>query len=160
MLEPQIKRRYLEQMVQMTKGLVLALAASTVLAACGDPEIVVPDVLSVTIMPAHGSIDISRDVEVLAYFSHPVADPAAAADQMSLQCLGAPPCSAPSSTCTGTTETTVTFEANAQSAHLAPTVSLLATTCYRVSVGKGIKAGDPNVADLPVDITPVFVTGS
>ena len=136
-------------------------AVATCVVACGDPEIVVPDVLSVvTVLPAHGSADISVDVEALVYFSHTVADSTAAAASLSIDCLGDPPCDVPTSpgSCPATTAATVVFEPNGQAAHINPDAPLVANTCYAIIIAQGIEASDPEVGPLPVDIRPSFFT--
>lgn len=139
----------------------VGVAVATCVAACGDPEIIVPDILLViTVLPAHGSADISVDVEALVYFSHAVADTTGAAASLSVECLGDPPCATPTSpgNCPATTAATVVFEPNGQTAHIVPDAALAGNTCYAVVIAQGIEASDAEVGPLPVDIRSSFYT--
>jgi len=135
--------------------LVLSCAA-----ACGDPEIVVPDVLSVTFLPPQGSIGISTDMEALVYFSHAIQTPTAVQGALSMVCLGSPPCAAENGQgCSAdpTVATTITFELN-QVAHVKPNQLLTANTCYSIRAAAGVEANDKNVGPLPVDFHSAFQT--
>jgi hypothetical protein len=127
--------------------------------ACGDPEIIVPELLAVDILPSHGAVEISVDVEALAIFSHDVADTATAAQAISLECLGSPPCASPTSPggCPATSAT-VTFESNNKVARVAPNAQLARNTCYAIVIAQGVEAQDANVGPLPADIRSSFYT--
>lgn len=139
-------------------GIELALAAALV--GCGDFEIVVPDVLSAEVVPTHGSVEVSRDVEIFVYFSAPVADREAALDDIELQCLGAPPCQTPSSSACSVRFPVLTrsFDGPNQTARLVPDTSLQANTCFVVRVQAGIEAADVDVGAIPAEIRSSFQT--
>jgi hypothetical protein len=141
---------------KLGKGLGMILLTSLV--ACGDPEIVVPDVLSVDFHPPHGSVDISVDVQGLLFFTHPVADPAVAASGISLECLGTPnpTCASPISGCS--TSARVTFEPGNFEARVVPNASLQSNTCYVFKVAGGIEALDEHVGALPSERRSAFNT--
>ncbi|MBI5510884.1 MAG: Ig-like domain-containing protein [Deltaproteobacteria bacterium] len=129
-------------------------------AGCGQPEVVVPEVLSiVSVLPAHGSIDIGPSVEALVYFSAPVKDAAAAAADVSLDCLGRAPCeTAAVQGCPGASATvavTTTLEVN-QVVHLKPDAALAADTCYVIAIGAGIEAATSDVGPLPIEVRSSF----
>ena len=130
-------------------------------AACGDPTIVVPEVLGiVTVLPSHGATDIATDVQALVYFSSPLKDTTAAARELTMECLGTPPCSSPvTSGCPAdpAVSAAVTFELN-QVAHIAPDATLWRNTCYGINVGAGIEAADKDVGPLPLEVHSAFET--
>ena len=140
-------------------GLGVVLAASV---ACGDPEIVVPGVLSVEFYPPNGSIGISTNVEGLIAFTHEVADVDAAAAAIELTCLGFPNgtsgCLEPAGGCTGTTSATVEFAPSGMEARVAPDPPLDNGTCYAYRVAGGIEAAAKNVGPLPSDRRSAFQT--
>ncbi|MEM6733213.1 MAG: Ig-like domain-containing protein, partial [Myxococcota bacterium] len=128
---------------------------------CGDFEIVVPDPLSATIVPQHGSIDTSRDVDVFVFFSEPVADRDSALDDIEVRCLGAPPCQQPtSSACTVELPALArSFDGANQTARLVPDTPLQANTCFLITVQAGIEAADSNTGAFPVEVRSSFQTG-
>ncbi len=137
-------------------GAVLLLA----LFGCGDFEIVVPDVLSATVVPSHGSVEVSRDVELFVYFSAPVADRDSALDDIELQCLGSPPCQQPTASACSVDFPVLTrsLDGPNQTARLVPDTSLQVNTCFVVRVQAGIEAADPNVGAIPVEVRSSFQT--
>ena len=144
----------------MTRRLVSVLMLVGV-AACGEPEIVVPEVLSiVTVLPSHGATGVSTSVEALVYFSSAVKDATVATEELEVACLGRAPCADASGTgCAAdpTVATTVTFEIN-QVAKLRPDVALTTNMCYGITISAGIEAADKNTGPLPVAIRSVFQT--
>jgi hypothetical protein len=130
-------------------------------AACGDPTIVVPEVLSVvTVLPSHGATGVGIDVQPLIYFSSPLKDTTAAARALSLDCLGTPPCaSAAGQGCLAdpVVASTVTFEVN-QVAHIVPDPALQGNVCYAINIAAGIDAADSDIGPLPLDIRSAFET--
>lgn len=142
----------------MGLGLVFVMG---VVAGCGDPQIVVPQVLSVvTILPSQGSTDITPTVEGLIYFSHPLASPETLADHVSLNCLGAPPCSQPDATSCATqaAQVTLSYDSTAFVVHVLPQAPLAASTCYQYVVGAGLTSSEKNVAPLPGEVDSSFQT--
>lgn len=137
---------------------VLTLAFGSL--SCGDFEIIVPDVLSATVVPSHGSTEVSPDVEVFVFFSTPVADADAALDDIELECLGAPPCQQPTaSACTVEFPAlSRSFDGPNQTARLVPNTSLQTNTCFVVRVQEGIEAADPNVGPFPAEVRSSFQT--
>lgn len=119
-----------------------------------------PEVLTVLhVQPTHGSVDISTQVQPYVYFSHPVADTAAAGSRLRLGCLGGPPCSSPNTgACSAAPSVSVVFGADAQVARLVPATSLQAATCYVVIVESQIEAAGGEVGPLPVEIRAAFQT--
>ncbi|MEE8408456.1 MAG: hypothetical protein V3T05_02510 [Myxococcota bacterium] len=113
-----------------------------------------------TVLPAHGSADISVDVEAIVYFSHRVADPIDAAGSLSLDCFGDPPCASPTTpgSCPNTTPTTVVFEPNGQAAHIVPDSLLVGNTCYAIVIAQGIEAFEAEVGPVAVDTRASFFT--
>jgi hypothetical protein len=127
-------------------------------AACGEPEIVVPEVLSiVTVLPSHGAADVSPDVEALVYFSSPVKNASAATEELAIECLGQAPCETADPADCADVVSTVTFEIN-QVAKIKPNVILATNTCYGITIGAGIEAADKNVGRLPLAIRSDFKT--
>ncbi len=125
------------------------------LAACGDPEFIVPDVLHVlTILPSHGAL-VGSDVEPVVYFSHTVADTKDAAADISLGDLGAPPCSAAATRTP--VDITVAF-AGGKVAHLVTSAPLNVDRCFSIDVGSGIEAEDSDVGPHPVEVRSLFQT--
>jgi hypothetical protein len=145
--------------MKLQVGSVFVGLAALLTTACGDPEIIVPDLLSVDILPSHGAVDISIDVEATVVFSHAVGDADAAAQSVSLACLGLPPCASPTSpsSCPGTSAT-VTFDSGGRVARVAPDAPLARSTCYAVVVAQGVEANDANVGPLPADVRSSFYT--
>lgn len=136
-------------------ALLLALALG-----CGEPTVVFPEVLVVTLAPSHGSVDIALDVEVLAAFSHEVDEAAPLAASLSLECLGAPPCSAPdASVCvTSQVATNIAYDAASQVARMVPQASLASNVCHVVLVRAGVAAKSSEVGALRTDVRAVFLT--
>lgn len=131
------------------------------LAGCGDPEIVVPEVLSVDFYPPHGSVQIALDVQGLLEFTHEVADPDDAASKIALACLGtpAPTCATPELTgCPATTSAAVTFAPGSMEARVTPATALANNTCYVFTVEVGIEAKAKNVGALPSPRRSAFQT--
>ena len=132
--------------------------------ACGDPQIVVPDVMTiVALLPSHGSTLVAPNVQALAYFSHPAASSAEVVGAFSLQCLGAPTngtCAQPDDTACSVAEpaATVTYDATTQVARLVPANPLQDNTCYVLIVSAGVESSEPNVGPLPVDVRSAFQT--
>ena len=128
--------------------------------ACGDPEVILPDVLRVvTILPGHGQVDVREDVEAYVYFSHPVADIDAASRAIDLECLGAPPCTAPvADGCTQPVVSVSFDDGSAKVARIVPSEPLASDTCYVTVVSEGIEAADPDVGALPVEVRASFQT--
>ncbi|OGQ90171.1 MAG: hypothetical protein A2289_19935 [Deltaproteobacteria bacterium RIFOXYA12_FULL_58_15] len=129
--------------------------------ACGEPDITVPEVMSVDFYPPNGSVAISVDVQGLLAFSHEVADPSAAAREISLTCLGSPSpsCLTPNEAgCTATAQANVIFEPSGMQARVTATSSLLSNACYLYQVNGGVEAADDAVGDLPSDRRSVFRT--
>jgi len=131
------------------------------LAACGEPEVVVPNVLQVVaILPNHGATDIGTAVEGRVYFSHQLKSAVAASTRVALTCLGTPPCNTPvQSGCGSVAEVPadISFEVD-QVAHLAPADPLGVNLCYRLSVTAGIEAADADVGPLGVTVLSDFQT--
>ncbi|MFC1612081.1 hypothetical protein ACFL6C_14050 [Myxococcota bacterium] len=129
--------------------------------ACGDPEIVVPSVLSVDFYPPHGSVDISVGMQGLIAFSHQVADRDEAVNQIGLSCLGSPnpTCAAPTSEdCGDMPRTTVTVAPGEMEAHVSLDDNLELNRCYVFQVAAGIEAAENNVGPLPNDRRSMFRT--
>jgi len=143
----------------VSRGLVVG-ATLALVAACGDPEVIVPETLGiVTILPTHGAADVQNDVVSYVYFSHSVADASAAARAINLECLGGAPCTNPvTSTCVAPSVTVAFEDAGNQVASLTSSTALLDDTCYAIVVSAGIEAADSNVGPLPVDIRSAFKT--
>ena len=137
-----------------------AVIATISLFACGDFEIVVPDVLSAEVVPAHGSVNVSRDVEIFVFFSTGVADRDSALDDIVLECLGTPPCQQPtrSGCLIELPVLTRSFDGASQTARLVPDTSLQADTCFVVRVEEQIEAADANVGPIPAEIRSSFQT--
>jgi hypothetical protein len=148
----------------MNRRLLCLLILLTGGTACVDPEIVVPDVMTVVaLLPSHGSVDIGVDVQPLIYFSHEAASQAEAEASFSLSCLGAPAlgsCNSPNATTClqADVDATVDYDTVAQVARLTPTAPLQATTCYVLVVAAGLEASLGNVGPLPVEIRSSFIT--
>ena len=129
---------------------------------CGDPEIVVPEVLAVDLYPPHGSVEIAVNVQGLVYFSHEVADPEVANQGISLECVGtpSPSCATPIDTpcATAPVSAAVAFEPGAMEARITLGQDLESNLCYVYRVNGGIEAKDKNVGPLPNDRRAVFQT--
>ncbi|MEM6532434.1 MAG: Ig-like domain-containing protein [Myxococcota bacterium] len=138
----------------------LIVLGALVGAGCGDFEIVVPGTLSAVIAPAHGSVEVSRDVEIFVAFSDPVSDADQALDDIVLQCLGAPPCQTPTaSTCTAEFPVAAgAFVDSNQTARLTPDSRLQANTCFVVTVQAGIESSDQDVGPVPTALRSSFQT--
>ena len=147
---------------QAMKYRAFVIAVALLAPACGDPEIVVPEVMGiVALFPGHGQIDVDPEVEVLAYFSHRASSEAEVTSAVSLACAGAPPCSEPNPTgcaSSGAVSATVTYDPAGQLARLTPDAELESSRCYVVTIGSGLAAADDNVAPLPVDVRASFLT--
>jgi hypothetical protein len=144
----------------LTLGAAVALAGGV---ACGNPQILVPGVLSVEFYPPHGSVEISVNVQGLIAFSHEVANPTAAAERIELACLGSPDpligCRNPDVTdCPASTAATVGFDSDGMEARVTPSPSLQTDTCYVFTVTAGIEAAADTIAALPSDRRSAFRT--
>lgn len=129
--------------------------------ACGDFEIVVPGTLSAVIAPAHGSVEVGRDVEIFVAFSDPVSDADSALDDIILECLGAPPCQTPNASACTTDRPVVegAFVDSNQTARLTPDTRLQPDTCYVVTVEAGIESSDQDIGPVPTALRASFQTG-
>ena len=139
----------------------IALVVAAWITGCGDPEIIVPEILSVDFYPPHGSVQISVDVQGLVVFTHELAEPTSAAAEISLVCLGTPTtsCAAPEPRgCPASTTATVTFDPGGMEARVAPGASLAANTCYAFLVNAGLEAESNDVSPLPNERRPAFRT--
>lgn len=139
----------------------LFVLAVVLLAACGDDPVVnVPETMGVVAtFPTHGSVDIATDTQAYVYFSHPVRDAGAVQTALTLQCVGAPPCSTPSaSACTAQPAVSVTVSADRYSARVNPGQPLAATMCYALVISAGIASADDNVSALPSELRTAFQT--
>lgn len=144
---------------------LLTLGLISCTAACGDPEIIVPDVMTiVALLPTHGSTNVSTDVETKVYFSHAPTGVATVSERITVNCLGSPDssgsCASPnSSSClTASPPKTVTYDSAAQLAQLLPTSPLQSNICYVIVVSAGIESSERNVGPLPVDVRSSFRT--
>lgn len=143
----------------MSLRFLVALAAMSA-GACGEPEIVVPDVLTiVSIQPGHGTIDVAPETEGLVYFSHDVAEPALLDAKISIECLGTPPCSAPDGNgCGPALPTTVLYPPEGRLARVTHVTPMSADTCYVLAVESGIASSEEQVGALPVTVRASFKT--
>ncbi len=131
------------------------------LGACGQPELIVPDIMSiVAILPSGGSVNISTDVQPAVYFSHPAADAEQVKSSLHLTCLGSPPCTAPTADACGAAavDAVQSYESANQLGRLAPASQLDSNMCYAFVIDKGVAAEDSAVGSLPVQIRAVFQT--
>jgi hypothetical protein len=131
------------------------------LAACGnDPAVIVPEVMSVVgVFPTAGAADVPTNVQPYVYFSHPIADPSAAASLITIECVGAPPCLTPdASKCSGSPAVQTTIAADRFSARVVPSSALNPSTCFAIVIGAGIVADAANVGALPTTLRSPFQT--
>jgi hypothetical protein len=152
----------------MNEHMRLSIALAPVLiAACGDPEIIVPDVLSiVAILPSHGAIDVGPNTDALVYFSHAVAAPETLGDKITIECLGtaasasATPCATPAfaGCLAALVATEVDYRPDARLALVTHAAPLQATTCYALQVESGIASTEDEVGELPATIRSSFET--
>ncbi|MEM6559054.1 MAG: hypothetical protein AAF605_04640 [Myxococcota bacterium] len=138
------------------------LLATLFVAGCGDFEIVVPETLSATIVPQHGSIEVSPDVEIFVFFGQSVLEPNDAIDDIELRCVGGPPCQQPVASACNTPLPVVrgSFDAVGQTARLLPTEPLQSDACFVIAIEAGIEAEDEDTGPFPAEVRSSFQTGS
>lgn len=129
--------------------------------ACGEPEIRVPELLTVvTLVPSHGTRDVTPDAQGVVFFSHPIPGDTTD-DAFVLECLGVPPCASPTGTCTASRiQLQAVLEPGRQVVRLTPVVSMDSNRCYRYTVFEGMTSTDEDVGKLPVAVRATFQTAS
>jgi hypothetical protein len=147
----------------MSRWLAPSFVLAT-LAACGEPQIIVPDVMTVVaLLPTHGSSGVDLGVEPLVYLSHRAASTSQMEASFTLACLGAAvadSCGEPSAAACSSAQppVVVSYDDAEQVARMVPDSALDGDTCYALTVAAGVEALESDVGPLPVDLTSEFRT--
>lgn len=134
-----------KKLLTMCSGLALSLMAS-----CGEAEIVVPSVLGiVSTQPSNGAVNIvTRELSVA--FSAPIDNQADYASHFTLSQIGG----------SQQVNLSASLAQDNQMVLLSTDRDLLGGSRYELTVKKGIKSADENIEPLPVDVAVQFMTAN
>lgn len=119
------------------------------LAACGDPAVILPETLGiVAFAPSHGAVGIDPQVAAAVVFSHPL--PADAPLDLHLRLERVAPVQE--------LVVALSLSEDRYAVLLDPQDTLAPANSYRLWVGAGLAAEDPDVRPLPVDVAATFTT--